>query len=208
MTQPSKGRNDDVDVAARRVLSDGFFRLFGFTLRYRRFDGRWSRHIEREVLHRGDTTGVLLYDPNRDSVVLVEQFRAAALVHPIRPWLIEVVAGIIDDGEEAAEVARREALEEAGIKIDRLLPICRTFLSPGGLTERINLFCGLVDSDDAGGTHGLEHEGEDTRPIVMAFDEAVHEIGRTIVTAPAIICLQWLSARRVALRDEGGPRNG
>ncbi len=188
---------DDYEIVAREAGYDGFFRLDRLSVRFRRYDGGWSE-ITREVLERGHAAGVLLYDPARDKVVLVEQFRAPAVDAPGGPWLIETVAGIIEAGETPEDVARRETAEETSLAVGALERIGAFMLSPGGASEFITLFCGRVDSRDAGGVHGIDDE--DIRTVVMATDDALAAVadGR-IVAANAVIALQWLALNRARL---------
>ncbi len=188
---------DDYEIVARETGYDGFFRLDRLSVRFRRYDGGWSE-ITREVLERGHVAGVLLYDPARDKVVLVEQFRAPAVDAPGGPWLIETVAGIIEAGETPEDVARRETAEETSLAVGALERIGAFMLSPGGASEFITLFCGRVDSRDAGGVHGIDDE--DIRTVVMATDDALAAVadGR-IVAANAVIALQWLALNRARL---------
>jgi ADP-ribose pyrophosphatase len=194
----------DVELFEKTRAYDGFFKLDLYSFSYRRYDGTWSRRHTREVFDRTPTAAVLLYDPGRDEVVLVEQMRAPALDDPAGPWLVEVVAGIIEPGETAAEVVRREANEEAGLEVGELVALFDTLLSPGGSTERISLFVGRVDSARAGGVHGNADEEEDIRVVVWPLDEACAMIGTSIVTAPAIVCLQWLALNREQVRRKWG----
>ncbi len=188
---------DDYEIVAREAGYDGFFRLDRLRVRFRRYDGGWSE-ITREVLERGHAAGVLLYDPARDKVVLVEQFRAPAVDAPGGPWLIETVAGIIDAGETPEEVARRETAEETSLAVGALERIGAFMLSPGGASEFITLYLGHVDSRDAGGVHGIDDE--DIRSVVMDTDDALAAVadGR-IVAANAVIALQWLALNRARL---------
>ena len=153
-----------------------------------------SSEVTREVLERGRVAAVLLVDPDRDAVVLIEQFRPGPYAVGEQPWLIEAVAGIIEGTETAAQMAVREAREEANCEITDLLPIMNFFTSPGSSTESVTLFCGRVDSTNAGGVHGLEAEGEDIRVMVISVNEALSLLsdGR-IVNAKTIIALQWLA---------------
>jgi len=189
------------EVLERAVCYRGFFRLERWRARFRLFAGGWSRVIEREVFERGHAAAVLLYDPGRDAVVLIEQFRLAAIEAPGGPWLIECVAGIIEEGESAADVVRRETREEAGIAVGDLIRIGEVLVSPGGSSERLALYCGRVDAGAAGGIHGLAEEGEDIRVLVMAADAALTAVadGR-INTINAVIPLQWLALNRDRLR--------
>lgn len=191
---------DDYEIVAREAGYDGFFRLDRLSVRFRRYDGGWSE-ITREVLERGYAAGVLLYDPARDKVVLVEQFRAPAVDAPGGPWLIETVAGIIEAGETPEDVARRETAEETSLAVGALERIGAFMLSPGGASEFITLYLGRVDSRDAGGVHGIDDE--DIRTVVMATDDALAAVadGR-IVAANAVIALQWLALNRARLVAE------
>lgn len=191
---------DDYEIVARETGYDGFFRLDRLSVRFRRYDGGWSE-ITREVLERGHTVGVLLYDPARDKVVLVEQFRAPAVDAPGGPWLIETVAGIIEEGETPEDVARRETAEETSLAVGAIERIGAFMLSPGGASEFITLYLGRVDSRDAGGVHGIDDE--DIRSVVMDTDDALAAVadGR-IVAANAVIALQWLALNRARLVAE------
>ncbi len=186
---------DDVELIEKQVAFRGYFQIDRLRLRFPLYEGGMSREVEREVLERGQVAAVLLVDPDRDCVVLIEQFRPGPYAAGEPPWLIEAVAGVIEGGESAEELARREAREEANCEITDLFPIMRFFTSPGASTESVALFCGRVDSSDAGGVHGLAEEGEDIRVLVVSVDEALSLLreGR-IVNAKTIIALQWLAS--------------
>jgi len=190
-----------VEILERTPLYRGFYNAEKFRLRHRRFDGTWSEAMDREVFVRPPAAAVLPYDPARDAVVLIEQFRIGAYVAGVEPWLIEVVAGIMEPGETPDEVARREAIEEAGCHILALEPIGRILPSPGADSELIELYCGKVDSAEIGGLHGLAHEHEDIRAFVLPFADAFARITKAEVTnANALIALQWLALNRDRLR--------
>jgi len=192
---------DGVELLGKSERYSGFFRINGYRLRHRLFAGGWSGVIEREVFERGHAVGVLPYDPVADSVVLIEQFRIGALVAGMSPWLIEVVAGIIEEGEPPEEVARRETQEEAGLEIQALMPMCRYLVSPGGSSESVLLYCGRVDSRSAGGIHGLAEEHEDIRVDRLPYEEAMRlvEEGR-VTNSVSLIALQWLALHRDRVR--------
>ena len=192
---------DGVELLDKSERYSGFFRINCYRLRHRLFAGGWSGAIEREVFERGHAVGVLPYDPVADSIVLIEQFRIGALIAGMSPWLIEVVAGIIEEGEAPEEVARRETQEEAGLEIQALMPMCRYLVSPGGSSESVRLYCGRVDSRGAGGIHGLAEEHEDIRVDRLPYEEAMRllEEGR-VTNSVSLIALQWLALHRDRVR--------
>lgn len=192
---------NEFEILAREIAYQGYFRIDKFTLRYRRFSGEWSRPISREIFERGHAAAVLPYDPARDEVVLLEQFRAGAMEAPDGAWMLEPVAGIIEDDEDAAEVARREAVEEAGVDLGELIHMWDYLVSPGGTTESVSLYLGRVDAANAGGLFGLEHEAEDIRAFVLPFEAAMAELSRrTTVVASLVIAMQWLALNRDDVR--------
>ncbi|WP_110666281.1 NUDIX domain-containing protein [Salinicola halophilus] len=191
----------DVERLETQEIYSGFFSLEKRRLRHRRFDGSWSEAMDREVHVRRDAVGVLIYDPARDAVVLVEQIRAGALDDPRSPWKLEPVAGLVEAGESPAEVARREAMEEAGCEIAELIELHRYYPSPGACTEQVTLFCGLTDSRGLGGVHGLETEHEDIQVHVMPFSQAWDRmLAGQLDNAMALIGFHWLARERAGLR--------
>jgi len=192
---------DDVRVLACETVFQGYFRIDRYRLQHRRHDGGWTEELTREVFERGHAVGVLPYDPRRDEVVLIEQFRVGAHAAGWAPWQLEVVAGVIDEGEIAEEVARRESLEEAGLSLLELAPISDFLVSQGAVSETVRLFCGRVDTAGAGGIHGLEHEGEDIKVVVVPFAELPALLAENKVTnATGLVALQWLLLNRDELR--------
>lgn len=201
MTRRGAG-DGKVEILDEQYCYQGFFRMLRYRLRHRLYSGAMSAAVERELFERGHAAALLLYDPQRDSVVLLEQFRIGALEAIGGPWLLEIVAGMIEAGESAEEVVRREAMEEAGCRVGDLIFLCDYLVSPGGTSERISLYCGRVDSRGLGGVHGLEEENEDILVRVVPFAEAWEwlEQGR-INSASPIIALQWLKMQRGQLRE-------
>ncbi len=158
--------------------------------------------LTRELFERGHAAAVLPYDPVLDQVVLTEQFRIGALQAERGPWLLEIVAGIIEEGETPEAVVRRESIEEIDCPVGELVSICDYHVSPGGTSERIHLFCGRVDASQAGGIHGMADEGEDIRVVTISADDAIARMqAGEIVSAAPIIALQWLMMNRGALRE-------
>lgn len=201
--EPRGPEQPTVDILGKEVRYQGFFRLEHYRLRHRLFSGEMSAPMSRELFERGHAAAVLPYDPVRDEVILLEQFRIGALHTAGGPWLIEIVAGIIEDGETPDGVIQREAIEEADCRLFRVEHICDYLVSPGGTSESITLFCGQVDSSGAGGIHGLADEDEDIRVMTVSFKQAWDWMCRgRINSASPIIALQWLAMNRKRLRRE------
>ena len=191
-----------IDLIDAETGYEGFFLLKSYRLRHSLYAGGMSRELVRERVERLRAVAVLLYDPDLDRVVLIEQFRIGALEQGAGAWLLEIVGGMWEEEEPPREVARKEAREEAGCAILELLPIGDVWVSPGTASERVMLYCGRVDASGAAGVHGLDHEGEDIKVVVMAFHQAMEALSRgRISAATAIIALQWLALNRERVRE-------
>lgn len=192
----------DVEIISRETAYSGFYELQKLRLRHRLFGGGMSDAMERELFIRHAAVGVLPYDPLRDEIVLIEQFRVGAIDDPGTPWMIELVAGLIDKDERPREVAEREMLEEAGLEALDLIAVTEYYSSPGGSNEYFHLYCARVDAAGAGGIHGLDHEHEDIRVTAVAADDAVAMLaGGRVVNAHLLVALQWFALNRAALRE-------
>ena len=182
-----------VEVINRRRLLDDFFKVDEVQLRFERYDGSMSEEVRRLNFERGDSVAALLVDAKARTVYLVEQFMYPTLAKA-GGWLDTVTAGMIDEGETPAEAIRREILEEAGFAAERIEPIADFFVSPGGSSERIFLFCALV-SDVArvakGGGVATEHE--DIRLVRMALDDFLARLAaHGFADAKTIVAGYWL----------------
>ena len=191
---------DDVEIIDKSTPFEGYFRIDRYRLRHKLFEGGWSGEMEREVFERGHAVTILLFDPERDKLVFIEQFRPgayAALASPwfdnaTSPWLIECVAGIIEPGESPEDVARREAVEEADCEVSDIIPVCHYLVSPGGTSESIFVYCGRICAPEGGEIHGLSEEHENIRGIVVAPGKAFQWLDEGRITnAMTIIALQW-----------------
>jgi len=190
-------------VADWRQPYASFFSVEETDLTFRRFDGSLSPTVTRAAFVSGDAVTVLPYDPVRDRVLLVEQFRAGPFGRgDPQPWQLEVVAGRIDPGETPQEAARREAVEEAGLDLAELLPISACYASPGAKTEFLYCYLGLCDlPDGAAGLFGLAEEAEDIRGHLVAFDALMALVASgEIATAPVVLSIFWLALNRDRLR--------
>ena len=198
MTQPEL----KIEVDQRETLFDSFLRIDRLKLRHSLFAGGWSELMTRELILRPRAVGVLLFDPAQQQVVLVRQIRVGMLDEGQKPWLLELVAGMVESGEEPIEVAARESLEEANTKPQDLLQICEYYNSPGISNERITLFCGRVDATQAGGIFGLDAEHEDIEVVVLSLADALAKVASgEINNAMSIIALQWLQLNQPMLEE-------
>jgi ADP-ribose pyrophosphatase len=186
----------------KNIRYKGFFKLTEVELQHDLFAGGKTPVLVREIIDRGHAVAVLPYDPVRDEVVLIEQFRIGAGEDSEGPWLIEVIAGYQEPGESAEEVVHREALEEAGCLLSDVELMYSCYSSPGGSNERVSLFFARTDSSNIGGIHGLDEEGEDIRVHVLSSQQAFDWLdnGR-IDSAMPIISMQWFRINRERIRQ-------
>lgn len=203
MHDSTRYRREDVELLEQETCFQGYFRMDRLTVNHRTFNGGYSGPIRREVFMRGNAVACLPYDPVRDEVVLIEQFRAGAYANGLEDcWLIEPIAGIIEPGESPQEVARRESLEEANCPILDLVEAGRHLTSPGAMDEEVVLFIGRCDSSTIDGIHGLDDEGEDIRAFAIDFKQALDAVtsGKisNILTATTVY---WLALNRDRLRN-------
>lgn len=193
-----------VEIVEREHCFQGFYRLDRLKIRHKLFSGQNSAIITRELFVRPDAVCMLPYDPINDNVIFIEQVRVGAIEKSTNPWMLELVAGLIDKkGEAPADVACREAQEEANLDITEILPISQYYPSVGGSDEYIYLYLGRCDSTKAGGVHGLASEGEDIRTHVWTFEQAIHNLKQGLIqNAASIIALQWLMLNREWVREQ------
>jgi len=176
---------------------DGFFKIDKAVLQHEKFNGKMSEEITRLDFNRGNTVAVLLYDEEKDSVILIKQFRYSAYVNHGPGWILEIDAGIIDEGRDAVSVAQSELMEEAGYEVDDLEFISRFYVSPGGTSERIDLYLGIAHQRIGSGGGKLS-EGEDIQVLEMPFQDAMKMVETSeICDAKTIIALQWLQLRKM-----------
>lgn len=197
----------EVDVNDRRRAYANYFALDEYRLRHARFDGSMTPEVLRAVFLAPDATLVLPYDPQRDRVLLVEQMRMGPLARGDRTvWQLEPIAGRLDPGEAPQDAARREAMEEAGLKLGDLIPVAETYCSPGNSTEFYYIYVGLADlPDDVTGVGGVEDEHEDIRSHVLSFDRLMEMSDNLdFGNAPLVMASYWLARHRARLRAGAG----
>jgi ADP-ribose pyrophosphatase len=188
---------EKAELVRHEVAFQGYFKVVRYFFRHSLHKGGMSGEISREVFERGHAGGVLMYDPQRDEVVMIRQFRAGAYAAGHHAWVWEVVAGIIEENETAEQMIRRESVEEANLEVGELLPIASVMLTPGACSESCQVFLGRVDSSKAGGVFGLAEEQEDILVKVLSFADAYALVERNeIDNAVGVIALQWLALHR------------
>ncbi|MFB9231988.1 NUDIX domain-containing protein [Pseudohalocynthiibacter aestuariivivens] len=195
----------DVSLLNHERAYDSFFALDDLDLSHRRFDGTVSAPLRRSVFVTSDAVIVLPYDPARDRVLLVEQFRVGAFMRGDRhPWTLEPIAGRIDKGETPEDAAHREAKEEAGLTLTDLQLINRHYPTPGAATEYFHTYLGLCDlPDEVDEFGGVSGEGEDIRTHVLCFEQlmALVESGEAEI-GPLVLSAFWLALNRDRLRAD------
>jgi ADP-ribose diphosphatase len=192
----------DVRVLEDQVAWSGHYAMRQLTLQYRSFSGGWNEPVVRELFDRGDAVGVLPYDPGTDSLILVEQFRPGAMREGESPWMLELIAGVVEAGESDEDVVHREAMEEAACEMAELVPIATLFPSAGACSEQVRLYCGRVSSGEGSGIHGLEDEGEDILVHTLPRADVLKMLAQDkIPNGHTLIALQWLQIHADALKE-------
>ena len=183
-------------IVENTLVFKGWSRLHRLVIDYTSSRGE-TVSLPREVFDHGAAAAILLYDPTRDIVVLVRQFRVAAHFVGRPAFMLEVPAGLLDD-DRPEDAIRREAMEETGYAIDKVTPLFSIFPSPGSLTEEVHLFFTEIDASQRVATGGgLDHEHEDIEIVEIPLDEAYAMIASGgIPDAKTIILLQWAMANR------------
>ena len=193
----------DVVVAGQRLPYAKFFAVEEYDVAWRRFDGAMSAAVTRAAFLSGDAVTVLPYDPARDLVLVVEQFRAGPLARgDAQCWQIETVAGRVDPDETPEAAARREAVEEAGLELRDLIEIARYYPSPGAVSEYLYSYVALVDlPDGVAGVFGVAEEAEDIRTHLLPFERLMELVASgEVENAPLILTALWLQRERGRIR--------
>ena len=198
-------QQDGVEIKKNSLIYHGAYELTQLQLRHRYFSGEWSPWLTREYIKRADAVAVLLWDAPTDQFILVEQFRVGPLfaASSASPWLLEVVAGLLEPNEEIEGALRRETEEEAGCAIHQLFKIGHCYNSPGGFAEKTFLFFGIIEALPITMIKGIEAEHEDIRVHVLPTTNVLEalEKGELLTSATTVIALQWFQLNKQRLYD-------
>ena len=188
---------------AKRLVYKGFFSVEEHDLTYQKFNNEQSNVVTRSTLVSSDAVIVLPYDPINDRILLIEQFRAGPYVKgDENPWVLEPIAGLIDEGETPESAGTREAQEEAHLEIKRLELVARSYPSPGISTEFFHQYIGIVELLDSSNLiAGLQSENEDIRSHIFEYEQFFEMIeSGKVKVGPLILLGLWLSKNRKRLR--------
>jgi len=180
------------EIINKKNIHNGFFKMNEYILKYKKYDGSWSKEVKREIFGGAMVSAVLPYDPVKREIVLIQQFRPGTIAKEFNNYLYEIVAGIIDTGETAEDTAKRECLEETGCKIKKITPIQGYFPAPGSSESFYHLFLGEIDTFEGERVMGLESENEDilVRSYKLSDVKEMMEKGE-ILNGLTLIALQW-----------------
>ncbi len=184
----------DVEVTSRETLFKGFLQVEKVSLRHRLFKNTgYTSVLQRELIHRPEAAGVLIYNDQQQRFALIEQFRVGALDDQQSPWQLEIIAGVLDGDESPETCIRRESLEESGCQLDQLQHLFSFYPSAGACSELFHLYAAQADLPEQGGIFGVANEGENIQ--LHLFDYA--DLSRLLTSgrlanAPVIMALQWL----------------
>ncbi|RZF50028.1 NUDIX domain-containing protein [Acinetobacter halotolerans] len=185
----------DVTIESRELLFRGFIQVEKVSLKHRLFDRvDYSPSIQRELVHRPEAAGVLLYNDQQQRFALIEQFRIGAFNDADSAWQLEIIAGVLDGDESPESCIRRETLEESGCEITTLKHLFSFYPSAGACSELFHLYVAEVELPINGGIFGEPDEGENIQLHLFDYsqlDVLLHN-GR-LRNAPVIMALQWLA---------------
>lgn len=199
----AKFSKSDVEICQRQTSYDGYLKVDKLLLKHRLVLGGWSEEMQREIQIKSGAIAILLLDPARMEVVLVRQFRVGMIDEGQTPWLLELVAGMTEEGESPQDVAVRESEEEADCTPQNIVKICSYYNSPGTTNEKVHLFCGQVDSSKAGGVFGLDSEHEDIEVVVLSVKQLQQAVESGLINnAMTIIASLWLEKHLDAIVNQ------
>lgn len=185
--------HDDIEILEQKWLYRGFVQVELSLIRHRLFTNQeFSPVLKREIVHRREAAGVFVHDPQLKKFLLIEQFRLGAIHSKDTPWQLEIIAGLVDEGEDAVSCLKREALEEAGCVLQDLQFVHQYYPSTGASDELFSLYAATADLSQSGGIFGEESEGEDIKVHLFDYQDIDDLLSNGYVrNAALIIALQW-----------------
>lgn len=186
--------NNDFELHSRESLYNGFIRVEKISLTHRLFaQDRYTPTIQRELIHRKEAAGVLIYNDQQQRFALIEQFRVGAIDDPVSPWQLEIIAGVLDDQEAPETCIQRESLEESGCEIFDIQHLFSFYPSAGACDEVFHLYVAQAELPKQGGIHGIEDEGENIQLHLFNYQDLQALLtSQRLRNAPVIMALQWL----------------
>ena len=186
--------SEEVKIQSREYLFRGFIQVEKVSLQHRLFNQtEYTPILQRELIHRPEAAGVLIYDDAQQKFALIEQFRVGAMDDSDSAWQLEIIAGVLDGDESPESCIRRESLEESGCEIDELEHLFSFYPSAGACSELFHLYSAQAHLPEQGGVFGMPDEGENIQLHLIDYSEVTHLLtnGR-LRNAPVIMALQWL----------------
>ncbi|WP_058973219.1 NUDIX domain-containing protein [Type-D symbiont of Plautia stali] len=176
-----------------QLLSDNWYTLKKYTFELQRADGSWQQQ-NREAYDRGNGAVILLYNRNKQTVVLTRQFRFPIFINGHHGFLIEAAAGLLDNASPEERIIA-EAQEETGYTITQIEKVMEAYMSPGSVTEKLYFFIAEYADEDRQGTGGgVIEEGEDIEVLEWPLSQALAAIrSGEIMDAKTIMLLQHLA---------------
>ena len=179
-------------IINKKNLYSGFFSLNKYEFIHEKHNGEWTSTVEREVFSGAHVSTLLPYDPIKKEIILIQQFRAGVLSRYDENYLLEIVAGIIDEGENPEETAIRECFEETGCQVKKIQHIQSYFPAPGSSESYYHLYLGEIQAFDGERIKGLEKENEDILVKSFKIDEVRQLLKqKKIMNGVTLIALQW-----------------
>lgn len=188
----------EVEVKSKKTVFKGRYKIDEYVFDFDRAAGKGRlADVKRLVFERGDSAAALIHDVERDVIVLTEQFRIAT--HDKGPgYILEAMAGSVEEDEEPEDCIRREMIEEVGYRADTLTLVSNGYASPGSSSERIFLYYAPVKTEDLVDpkARGLAAEKEDVRRVEFTREDFLARVDAAFFDDAKLMTLGfWLMAQ-------------
>ena len=184
----------NVEIQSREYAYKGLIQVEKVSLRHRLFNqNEYTAVIHRELIHRHEAAGVLIYNDQQQKFALIEQFRIGAVSDPVSPWQLEIIAGVLDGDESPESCIRRESIEESGCELNQIELLFSFYPSAGACDEIFHLYVAQAELPEEGGIFGMPDEGENIKLHIIEYSALKLLLQSTrLRNAPVIMALQWL----------------